>query len=76
VFYLIGTTAVTLTYPLDVIRSRLAFQFKGEEKYLGIIDAMKKIYRENNSFKSFYRGYSVTIAGMIPYGGIYEPSKK
>lgn len=62
-------TAVTFTYPLDVIRSRLAFQYKGEERYTGIVDAMKKIYKEKNSFKSFYRGYSVTIVGMAPYGG-------
>ena len=69
-YFKIGTTAVTITYPLDVIRSRLAFQYRGEEKYLGIIDAMKKIYREHNSLKGFYRGYFVTILGMIPYGGI------
>ena len=31
---------------------------------------MKKIYREHNSLRGFYRGYSVTIAGMIPYGGL------
>jgi solute carrier family 25 (mitochondrial carrier protein), member 16 len=37
---------------------------------LGIYDAMKKIYKEHNSLKGFYRGYLVTIAGMIPYGGL------
>jgi solute carrier family 25 protein 16 len=62
-----GLSAVTVTYPLDVIRSRLAFQFKGEEKYTGIIDCLRKTYQENSSPKSFYRGYSVTLLGMIPY---------
>ena len=42
---LAGITAVSVTYPLDVIRSRLAFQFKGEHIYNGITDAMRKIYQ-------------------------------
>jgi solute carrier family 25 (mitochondrial carrier protein), member 16 len=44
---LAGITAVTSTYPLDVIRSRLAFQYKGEHMYSGIIDCIKKIYKVN-----------------------------
>lgn len=32
-----GVTAVTLTYPLDTIRARLAFQVTGEHKYSGIV---------------------------------------
>jgi hypothetical protein len=39
-----GITAVTSTYPLDVIRSRLAFQYKGEHIYGGIMDCIRKIY--------------------------------
>jgi len=42
---LAGITAVSVTYPLDIIRSRLAFQFKGEYIYHGIGDAIKKIYK-------------------------------
>ncbi len=41
---LAGITAVTFTYPLDVIRSRLAFQYKGEHIYSGIFDSIRKIY--------------------------------
>ena len=41
---LAGMTAVSTTYPLDVIRSRLAFQYTGEHIYSGIIDSVKKIY--------------------------------
>ena len=47
---LAGITAVTLTYPLDVIRSRLAFQYKGEHIYGGIFDSIKKIYAVNIYF--------------------------
>lgn len=67
---LAGITAVTFTYPLDVIRSRLAFQFKGEHIYTGIIDSVRKIYAESHSIRSFYRGYLITVLGMIPYAGL------
>lgn len=67
---LAGITAVSVTYPLDIIRSRLAFQFKGEHIYNGIGDAVKKIYKEQNSIKAFYRGYAITVLGMIPYAGL------
>lgn len=32
-----GMTAVICTYPLDVVRARLAFQVKGDHRYSGII---------------------------------------
>ena len=41
---LAGMTAVSCTYPLDVIRSRLAFQYTGEHIYSGIFDSIQKIY--------------------------------
>lgn len=37
-------TAVICTYPLDVIRARLAFQVKGEHRYTGIANAFHTIY--------------------------------
>lgn len=77
---LAGITAVTVTYPLDIVRSRLAFQFTGEHIYNGISDAIKKIYLEQNSVRAFYRGYAITVLGMIPYAGLsftsYEQIKK
>ena len=46
-----GVTAVTLTYPLDVIRARLAFQVAGEHLYVGIIHAGITIFK-NVSYTS------------------------
>lgn len=40
-----GVTAVTLTYPLDTIRARLAFQVTGEHKYSGIVHTAVTIFR-------------------------------
>lgn len=39
-----GMTAVICTYPLDVIRARLAFQVKGDHRYTGIANAFHTIY--------------------------------
>lgn len=39
-----GMTAVICTYPLDVVRARLAFQVTGDHRYTGIINAFQTIY--------------------------------
>ncbi|PSN31598.1 Graves disease carrier protein [Blattella germanica] len=54
-----GVTAVTLTYPLDTIRARLAFQVTGEHVYTGI----------EGGVRALYRGFVPTVCGMIPYAG-------
>ncbi|XP_026707744.1 graves disease carrier protein isoform X1 [Athene cunicularia] len=64
-----GITAVICTYPLDMVRVRLAFQVKGEHKYMGIIHAFKMIYTKEGGFSGFYRGLTPTVVGMAPYAG-------
>lgn len=39
-------TAATLTYPLDTIRARLAFQVTGEHLYTGIIHTAASIVKD------------------------------
>lgn len=46
-----GVTAVTLTYPLDIIRARLAFQVVGEHKYKGITDTAVAIFKKVKLFR-------------------------
>ncbi|XP_075791045.1 solute carrier family 25 member 16 isoform X2 [Pelodiscus sinensis] len=65
-----GITAVICTYPLDMVRARLAFQVKGDHKYTGIIHAFKTIYTKEGGFRGFYRGLMPTVVGMAPYSGI------
>lgn len=64
-----GVTAVALTYPLDTIRARLAFQVTGEHMYTGIIHAASSIFKDEGGVRALYRGFVPTVCGMIPYAG-------
>ncbi|KAF1375723.1 hypothetical protein PFLUV_G00223150 [Perca fluviatilis] len=64
-----GMTAVICTYPLDVIRARLAFQVTGEHRYTGIANAFHTIYLKEGGILGFYRGLTPTLIGMAPYAG-------
>lgn len=64
-------TAVMLTYPLDVVRARLAFQFAGEDMYLGIIHTVKVMFTREGGVRGLYRGIIPTLIGMMPYAGMF-----
>ncbi|XP_034036178.1 mitochondrial coenzyme A transporter SLC25A42-like [Thalassophryne amazonica] len=74
---LAGTTAVVLTYPLDLVRARMAVT--GKEKYHSIKHVFVQIFKEEG-VKTLYRGFAPTVLGVIPYAGIsfftYETLKK
>ncbi|KAG5285676.1 hypothetical protein AALO_G00006130 [Alosa alosa] len=74
---LAGTTAVSLTYPLDMVRARMAVTPK--EMYSNIMHVFVRISREEG-LKTLYRGFSPTILGVVPYAGLsfftYETLKK
>ncbi|KAF8070815.1 mitochondrial carrier domain-containing protein [Lyophyllum atratum] len=93
-----GTMSVFVTYPLDVIRVRMAFHTKSPTPLGGsrpptFTQVFRHIYNERTTSTAtphpgarpiinaahyidrfpilkFYRGFSVTIAGMIPYAGV------
>jgi len=65
-----GMCSVLVTYPLDLMRARLAFQITGNHRYNGIFDAFKTIYIEEGGTRAFYRGITPTLLGIIPYGGV------
>lgn len=66
---LAGMSAVLCTYPLDVIRARLAFQVKGEHIYSGFLDAIKSILHVEGKI-AFFKGITPTLLGMVPYAGM------
>ncbi|XP_042422167.1 mitochondrial carrier protein CoAc1-like isoform X1 [Zingiber officinale] len=86
-----GGTAVLCTYPLDLARTKLAYQvnnpgklgnearmFNPKTSYTGIVDVFKKVYMEGG-MRSLFRGVGPTLVGIIPYAGlkfyIYEDLK-
>jgi solute carrier family 25 protein 16 len=99
---LAGVTSVFFTYPLEVIRVRLAFETKREGRS-SLRSICKQIYHEHplvkpaptqtlqasvgglegvaastsaatiiprSGFVNFYRGFSPTLLGMLPYAGM------
>ncbi|GLV46009.1 Short Calcium-binding Mitochondrial Carrier [Carabus blaptoides fortunei] len=72
-----GVISQLATYPMDVIKTKLALGNTGE--YLGIVDCIRKIY-EIEGIKAFYRGYKPSCIGIIPFTGVdlavYETMKR
>ncbi|KAL8769928.1 MAG: hypothetical protein Q9209_004175 [Squamulea sp. 1 TL-2023] len=88
-----GVTSVFITYPLEVIRVRLAFETKNESRS-SLSRICRQIYHEQpakvssasastplgaavpaiptprSGLINFYRGFSSTLAGMLPYAGM------
>lgn len=93
---LAGVTSVFFTYPLEVIRVRLAFETKYNSR-TSLSSICSQIYREHptkasvsssaslptsqptviassitprSGLMNFYRGFSPTLVGMLPYAGM------
>ncbi|CAL9125929.1 unnamed protein product [Musa acuminata var. zebrina] len=77
-----GGTAVIFTYPLDLVRTKLAYQVVGssrlknrgpyhssEQVYHGILDCILKMYRKNG-LRGLYRGVGPSLYGIFPYSGL------
>lgn len=97
---LAGITSVFFTYPLEVIRVRLAFETKKDSRstltqicnriyneqppeayrlastnghstgpVAAVTDAVQKV-APRTGLMNFYRGFSPTLLGMVPYAGV------
>ncbi|CAK7228097.1 coenzyme A transporter [Sporothrix curviconia] len=92
---LAGVTSVFVTYPLEVIRVRLAFETR-RDGHSTLASICRRIYTEQSidrhavaaasanggggggsgaalpqsGLRNFYRGFSPTILGMLPYAGM------
>lgn len=83
---LAGVTSVFFSYPLELIRVRLAYEVRASQDYVSYWQTCHKVYQEENPFaltrpssriksflygiSNFYRGFFPTIYGMIPYAGV------
>ena len=91
---LAGVTTVFCTYPLEVIRVRLAFETRKDSRS-SLSSICRQIYNENppnvarsptssapaaiavvaastpeSGLVNFYRGFTPTLVGMLPYAGM------
>ncbi|KAL7150862.1 hypothetical protein ABFS83_05G142600 [Erythranthe nasuta] len=78
-----GGTAVLCTYPLDLARTKLAYQivdtrgsvqnrarqFNANHAYSGIRNVMERVYRDGG-VRALYRGIGPTMIGILPYAGL------
>ncbi|KAF2480513.1 mitochondrial carrier domain-containing protein [Neohortaea acidophila] len=64
-----GLVATTVTYPLDLLRTRFAAQ--GTERvYDGLVASVREITR-NEGFTGFFRGLSAGVSQVVPYMGLF-----
>jgi solute carrier family 25 protein 16 len=78
-----GGTAVLCTYPLDLARTKLAYQvsdtrqslrggangFYRQPTYSGIKEVLAMAYKEGGP-RGLYRGIGPTLIGILPYAGL------
>eukprot|EP00126_Sphaerothecum_destruens_P010941 Sdes_comp20827_c0_seq7m17416 len=64
-----GAAAATTTYPLDLIRARMALQIGTKCTYKNIFHGIKLMYAAVG-VRGLYRGIVPTLIGIIPYSGV------
>ncbi|KAG8631256.1 hypothetical protein KVT40_000396 [Elsinoe batatas] len=64
-----GTMATTVTYPLDLLRTRFAAQ--GKEKVYNSLAASIRDITKHEGFPGFFRGISAGIGQIFPYMGMF-----
>jgi len=73
-----GIVATVFTYPLDVVKTRMAYQ-KHYSLYCGTCDALAKIWA-NEGMHGMFKGAVPTLIGVIPFEGVqfavYETLKE
>jgi solute carrier family 25 (adenine nucleotide translocator) protein 4/5/6/31 len=69
---LAGAGSLCIVYPLDYARTRLASDVgSGKQQFSGLSDCLTKTAKGPGGFMSLYNGFGVSVAGIIPYRGVY-----
>ncbi|KAI7857916.1 mitochondrial carrier domain-containing protein [Circinella umbellata] len=66
---LAGSAATSITYPLDLLRTRFAMQGTHNQQYTGMMQAIKLIYK-TEGILGFYWGVWPTLMQIMPYMGL------
>lgn len=69
---LAGAGSLCIVYPLDYARTRLASDVgTGKRDFKGLGDCLMKTARGPSGVLGLYNGFGVSVAGIIPYRGVY-----
>mmetsp|Transcript_2212 Transcript_2212/g.3489 ORF Transcript_2212/g.3489 Transcript_2212/m.3489 type:complete len:305 (+) Transcript_2212:84-998(+) len=69
---LAGAGSLCIVYPLDYARTRLASDVgSGQKSFNGLADCLIKTARGPSGVLGLYNGFGVSVAGIIPYRGVY-----
>ena len=68
---LAGAGSLCIVYPLDYARTRLASDVGKERVFNGLADCLAKTAKGPAGFMGLYNGFGVSVAGIIPYRGVY-----
>jgi solute carrier family 25 (adenine nucleotide translocator) protein 4/5/6/31 len=67
---LAGAASLTIVYPLDYARTRLASDVgTGKRQFNGLMDCLMKTAKSDQGFFSLYNGFGPSVAGIIAYRG-------
>merc|ERR1712100_353909 len=77
---LAGAGSLTIVYPLDYARTRLASDVgSGNPQFTGLFDCLTKTI-SGGGFFSMYNGFGVSVVGIVayrgPYFGVYDTLKE
>ena len=67
-----GATSLTVVYPLDFARTRLAADVGsgGAREFDGLVDCLQKIFKKDGP-QGLYRGFGISVVGIIAYRASY-----
>jgi solute carrier family 25 (adenine nucleotide translocator) protein 4/5/6/31 len=69
---LAGAGSLCIVYPLDYARTRLASDVgSGQKTFNGLGDCLIKTTKGPGGVMALYNGFGVSVAGIIPYRGVY-----
>ena len=69
---LAGAASLTIVYPLDFARTRLAADVGsgGQREFTGLVDCLKKTAGKGGPL-ALYQGFGVSVQGIVVYRGAY-----
>jgi solute carrier family 25 (adenine nucleotide translocator) protein 4/5/6/31 len=69
---LAGAGSLTIVYPLDYARTRLASDVgSGKKQFEGLMDCLVKTSSGPSGVLALYNGFGVSVVGIIPFRGTY-----